>query len=75
MKDLKDCSREDLIRVIAKMTDSVGKFSNYNTGYDEETCELLNSIGSQAIKECETIGCNIEEKPKLEWRKILLKIL
>lgn len=60
--ELKDCSRENLIRVIAKITDSVGKFSNYNTGYDEETCELLNSIGSQAIKECDTIGWNIEKK-------------
>lgn len=60
MIHLKDCSKENLIRVIAKMTDSVGKFSNYNTGYDDETCDLLNSIGSQAIKECETIGWEIK---------------
>lgn len=59
MKDLKDCSREDLIRVIAKMTDGIGKFSNYNTGYDDETCDMLNLIGSQAIKECDTIGWKI----------------
>lgn len=64
MINLKDCSRENLIRVIAKMTDSVGKFSNYNTGYDDETCVLLNSIGFQAIKECDSIGWNIKEKPK-----------
>lgn len=59
MKDLKDCSREDLIRVIAKMKDGIGSFSNYNTGYHDNICELLNHIGSQAIEECDTIGWKI----------------
>ena len=56
MKDLKDCSREDLIRIIATIKDGI---------------ELLNRIGSQAIKECDTIGWKIEEKPKLEWQENL----
>lgn len=57
MIDLKDCSRENLIRIIAKMKNEVGHFRVYRS--DDETCELLNSIGSQAIKECDTIGWNI----------------
>lgn len=59
MKDLKDCSRDDLIRIIATMKDGID-FSNYNTGLDEETCELLNRIGSQAIEECDIIGWKIK---------------
>ena len=59
MKDLKDCSKDDLIRVIATMKDGIGNFSNYNTGYDDEVCKLLNQIGSQAIEECDTIGWKI----------------
>lgn len=58
MKDLKDCSREDLIRIIAIIKDSID-FSNYNTGLDDETCDMLNHIGWQAIKECDTIGWKI----------------
>lgn len=69
MRDLKDCSREDLIRIIAKMQSGIGEFFNSNTGYDNETCELLNSIGLQAIEECDTIGWKSEEKPKLEWQE------
>lgn len=33
--------------------------SNYNTGLDDETCDMLNRIGSQAIKECDSIGWKI----------------
>lgn len=70
MIDLKDCSREDLIRVIAKMKDGISSFSSHNTGYDNNTCELLNRIGTQAIEKCcDTIGWNIKEKSKLEWEQ------
>lgn len=58
MKDLKDCSREDLIRIIATIKDGID-FSNYNTGLDDETCGMLNHIGSQAIEECGIIGWKI----------------
>ena len=68
MKHLKDCSREDLIRIIATIKDGID-FSNHNTGLDDETCDMLNRIGSQAIKECDKIGWKIEEKPKLEWQQ------
>ena len=64
MINLQNCSRKDLIRIIAKMKNEVGHFLSSSIEHDDETCVLLNHIGSQAIKECDTIGWNIKEKPK-----------
>lgn len=44
------------------MKNEVGHFSSSSMERDDETCVLLNSIGFQAIEECDTIGWNIENK-------------
>jgi len=55
---LKDCSRENLIRVIAKITDSVGKFLNYKME--------IKKMGKLATKKIISV-----EEPNLEWEKNL----
>lgn len=59
MIDLKDLSKDDLIRVIAKMKNNVDHFTSSNWECDDETCVFLNDIGSQAIEECNMIGWEI----------------
>lgn len=56
MNNINNLSKQDLIRIIARMKRGIGYFSNVNTDYDEELCFLLNSYGDLAVEECDQIG-------------------
>lgn len=57
-KELKDCSREDLIKIIANM--SLCSIDYTVLGCREETSNKLKHIGTQAITECDRIGWDFE---------------
>lgn len=56
-KQLEDCSREDLIRIIAKISTGIPEM-HFN--YSKEISEKLNYIINQAISKCDQIGWDFE---------------